>query len=264
MKIFSVSSFPNWNFRLTGLKRSCPEEVLTKPAKLRPRNEEAVSLLACQRDSRAGFFIEEEQEVDGDEASAAAYLSSLVDDLPPPILGADDGEQCDDCHKEFDGSFLSRNFDVLVCDNCKGEERHSLCTKTEAKQKYLLKDCDLDLRTPVLRYVLRKNPHNDRWGQMKLYYRPHVVARALEIWESIEKIEDEKEKRVDNKEKTKQKKFEKRIKELRRAVRTSTWQKSDKVHVHDYDSENEIYNEQDDEYSKTCKICSHVLTYEKM
>lgn len=247
-------------FRLTGLKRNCPEELLSKPAKIRSYKDDTVGLLACQRDSKAGFFIEDDR---GDDQTKADIIE-LVEDSPPPIFELNSKKKCEDCHKDFENSFLLRNFDVLVCDVCKDDDKHGLCTKSEAKQRYLLKDCDLDLRTPVLKYILRKNPHNDRWGQMKLYYRPQVIARALEIWRSLDKIEDEKEKRVDNKEKTKQKKFEKRIKELRRAVRTSTWQKVEQVHEHDYDSENETYNEEDDEYSKTCKICGHVLKYEKM
>ena len=242
------------------MKRNCPEEVLAKPAKIRLKKDDTVSLLACQRDSGAGFFIEDE----GDDDLATANIPELAEELPPPILELNHRPICEDCNKEFDSSFLSRNFDVLVCDSCKSEEKHGLCTKTEAKGRYLLKDCDLDMRTPILKYILRKNPHNDRWGQMKLYYRPQIIARALEVWKSLDTIEDEKEKRVDNKEKTKQKKFEKRIKELRRAVRTSTWQKVEQAHEHDYDSENETYDEDEDEYSKTCKICGHVLKYEKM
>ena len=242
------------------MKRNCPEEVITKPAKIRLQKDDTVSLLACQRDSGAGFFIED----DLDDELATASITALVNELPPPLLEQNSRPRCEDCLKDFDSSFLSRNFDVFVCDDCRNDEKHGLCTKTEAKTKYLLKDCDLDMRTPVLKYILRKNPHNDRWGQMKLYYRPHVLARALTIWKSLDTIEEEKEKRVDNKEKSKQKKFEKRIKELRRAVRTSTWQKVEKAHEHEYDSENEIYDEDNDEYSKTCKTCGHVLSYEKM
>lgn len=54
------------------------------------------------------------------------------------------------------------------------EEKHKLISRTEAKQNYLLKDCDLDLREPPLRFVLKKNPHNPRWGDMKLYLKLQV------------------------------------------------------------------------------------------
>lgn len=54
------------------------------------------------------------------------------------------------------------------------EVKHKLISRTEAKQLYLLKDCDLDKREPVLRFVLRKNPHNPHWGDMKLYLKLQV------------------------------------------------------------------------------------------
>lgn len=57
------------------------------------------------------------------------------------------------------------------------EEKHKLISRTEAKQNYLLKDCDLDKREPPLRFILKKNPHNPRWGDMKLYLRLQVLTR---------------------------------------------------------------------------------------
>lgn len=51
------------------------------------------------------------------------------------------------------------------------DDKYSLITRTDARQEYLLKDCDLDLREPILRFILRKNPLNPRWGDMKLYLR---------------------------------------------------------------------------------------------
>lgn len=51
--------------------------------------------------------------------------------------------------------------------------------------------------------------------------------------------------------------------ELRRAVRTSTWKKDTSRHQHEF-AESEVYNEETDEWTKTCKTCGHQLTYEKM
>lgn len=56
------------------------------------------------------------------------------------------------------------------------EEKHKLISRTEAKQHYLLKDCDLDQREPPLRFTLKKNPHNPTWGDMKLYLKLQVPA----------------------------------------------------------------------------------------
>lgn len=67
------------------------------------------------------------------------------------------------------------DFGYSVCDKCRDtEEKHSLITRSEAKTEYLLKDCDLDKRQPPLRFISRKNPHNVRWGEMKLYLHLQV------------------------------------------------------------------------------------------
>lgn len=49
-----------------------------------------------------------------------------------------------------------------------------MIAKTEAKKEYLLKDCDFDIRKPPLRFVSKKNPHNPRYGDMKLYLKLQV------------------------------------------------------------------------------------------
>ena len=119
------------------------------------------------------------------------------------------------------------------------DDKHQLITRTEAKQEYLLMDCDLDLREPILRFILRKNPHNPRWGDMKLYLQLQVCTlllfnlaikdsivdsiimipliaqvekRALEVWETFEKLEEQHELREDKRKKTKVKKFNKEVK----------------------------------------------------
>ena len=52
------------------------------------------------------------------------------------------------------------------------------------------------------------------------------------------------------------------VSELRMAVRSSLWRKETSGHEHEYGDE--TYDDDSDEYSKTCKTCGHVLTYEKM
>ncbi|KAL8565210.1 hypothetical protein ACOMHN_001108 [Nucella lapillus] len=142
------------------------------------------------------------------------------------------------------------------------EEKYELITKTDAKNKYLLKDVDFDVREPALKFILRKNPHNPHWGDMKLFLELQVAARAKEVWGDEEKMEDAKEQRSVNKEKAKKKKFDKRVKELRMTVRSSLWRKDMSAHEHQYGEE--TFDEDSDEYSKTCSTCGHVLTYEKM
>uniref|UniRef100_A0A8B9E4H8 XPA, DNA damage recognition and repair factor n=1 Tax=Anser cygnoides TaxID=8845 RepID=A0A8B9E4H8_ANSCY len=169
---------------------------------------------------------------------------------------------CGDCGKEFMDSYLMQHFDWATCDNCRdAEDKHKLITRTEAKEEYLLKDCDLDKREPVLRFIVKKNPHNPRWGDMKLYLKVQVIKRSLEVWGSEESLQEAKELRRDSREKMKQKKFDKKVKELRRAVRSSLWKRAASIHEHEYGPEENI---DEDTYKKTCTVCGHELTYEKM
>nr|XP_008119494.1 PREDICTED: DNA repair protein complementing XP-A cells isoform X2 [Anolis carolinensis] len=204
-------------------------------------------------DTGGGFFLEEEEEEEG-------TVKKIVHP-PGPVLEFD-YLICDECGKEFMDSYLMNHFDLATCDNCRDvENKHKLITRTEAKQEYLLKDCDLDKREPVLRFILKKNPHNAQWGDMKLYLKLQVIKRSLEIWGSEEALEEAKESRQDNREKMKQKKFDKKVKELRRAIRSSTWKKDTSIHHHEYGAEEQI---DEDMYKKICTTCGHELTYEKM
>ena len=74
---------------------------------------------------------------------------------------------------------------------------------------------DLDKREPPLKYILKTNPHNSHWGDMKLYLEKQVYERAMQIWGSEEKIEEELEKREENKVKTKVKKYNKQMKGIK-------------------------------------------------
>ncbi|XP_074064040.1 DNA repair protein complementing XP-A cells isoform X3 [Macrotis lagotis] len=184
-----------------------------------------------------------------------------IDFQSRPVLECDYAV-CEECGKEFMDSYLINHFDLATCDNCRDADgKHKLITKTEAKQQYLLKDCDLEKREPVLKFIVKKNPHHSQWGDMKLYLKLQVIKRALEVWGSEEALEEAKEVRQENREKMKQKKFDKKVKELRRAVRSSIWKKETAIHQHEYGPEENI---EDDMYQKTCTICGHQLTYEKM
>ncbi|VDN31957.1 unnamed protein product, partial [Cylicostephanus goldi] len=141
---------------------------------------------------------------------------------------------------------------------------HKLIPRTEAKANYLLKDCDLDIREPPLRFWAKKNPHNPRYGDMKLYLKCQVIDRMLEIYGSWEEFEAEKKLRSTQKEVRAEKNFEKKVKEMRQHIRGLSGVKirQEKAHEHVYGEEK--YDEAKDEYSKECLECDYVLTYEKM
>ncbi|KAK2865510.1 hypothetical protein Q7C36_001566 [Tachysurus vachellii] len=247
-------------FMLAKIERNRQRALMLRQARLTTRlsaGEGATATkIAKTIDSGAGFFIEEDEEEDKQQATRVVHKPAPV--MEPDYL------VCDECTKPFMESYLSNSFDLSVCDKCRDSElKHKLISRTEAKQLFLLKDCDLDQREPPLRFILRKNPHNPRWGDMKLYLKSQVVARSLEVWGSEEALEEAQESREENREVQKQKRFNKKVKELRRAVRSSVFRKDTGVHQHEY-GEEELLDEDEDQYRKVCKTCGHQLTYEKM
>lgn len=126
-----------------------------------------------------------------------------------------------------------------------------------------MKDCDLDRREPILKFITRKNPHNVHWGDMKLYLHIQIEERALEIWGSEENLLKEREQREEKREMAKMKKYNKKLKHLRMDVRSSLYDKTTPAsHEHDYGPE--TYNEDDDTYSHECLTCKFSETFEKM
>jgi len=208
-------------------------------------------------DGGGGFFIEEDDENDE---------PLKIVEVPAPIMPPDQ-PTCLECKEDFADSYLYTTFDHSVCDKCRNTEKdgdHELITKSDSKNTFLLRDSDFEdgERGKALKFILRKNPHNPRWGDMKLFLRLQIEKRAMEIWGSEEALEEEHEKREEKKEAAKTKKFTKQIKKLRMQVRSSLFKKDLSTHVHEYGEE--TYDEEKDEYSKTCDGCGHVNTYEKM
>ncbi|XP_046662465.1 DNA repair protein complementing XP-A cells homolog [Homalodisca vitripennis] len=208
-------------------------------------------------DSGGGFLIEEKTgEIENEE------IVNIVEDIPP--LSIPDQPTCEECKQKFGDSFLLKSFDYNVCDGCRdNEEKHCLITRTDAKNEFLLKDCDLDKREPILKFIVRKNPHNVRWGEMKLYLRKQIEARALEVWGSEEQLEKELELREEKRILAKTKKYNKNMKALRMNVRSSLFNKTTSA-SHEHDFGPETYNEDEDNYSHTCKTCQYEETFEKM
>ncbi|XP_054740587.1 DNA repair protein complementing XP-A cells homolog [Anastrepha obliqua] len=220
-------------------------------------------------DSGGGFLLEQPViSTNGQAITAGKEISDsnteaakvLNDALSIPVTF----EECLDCGDAFVESYLFSNFGHAVCDKCRDQDgRHALITRTEAKAEYLLKDCDFDRREPPLRYISRKNPHNVRWGEMKLYLLLQVERRAMEVWGSEEELSRQHELLEEKREVTKVKKYNKQMKQLRMEMRSSLFTKETKsTHEHEFGAD--TYNEEDDNYTHTCLKCPYTETYEKM
>ncbi|XP_068912313.1 DNA repair protein complementing XP-A cells homolog [Tenebrio molitor] len=205
------------------------------------------------KDTGGGFLLEEEPEKE--------FSDNLVTQEPPVL--EPDQPICKKCKKPFAVSWLFDNFLFKCCNSCKDLEEHKLITKTEALNMYLLRDYDLDKREPPLKYITRKNPHNVRWGEMKLYLQLQIEERALEVWGSEEQIEEERQRRQEKKVIAKTKKYNKHLKELRMSMRSGLYDRTSvAAHVHEFGPE--TYNKEEDTYSRNCLTCSYAETFEKM
>nr|SVE79269.1 EOG090X0KP6 [Daphnia lumholtzi] len=255
-------------FQKAKIERNRQKALLLRQARLQahPYNngsteEHSVIRIKNSRliDSGGGFLINEK------ELEEEQQREIVITQDPAPII-LPDRPHCDECEQPLHDSLLYRSFSYPVCDPCKDthDEKYGLITRTDARQEYLLKDCDLDLREPILRYILRKNPLNPNWGDMKLYLRlqASLCHPTLELWETLEKIEEEKELREAKREKTKIKKFNQQIKNLRMAVRSSVYKKQTAGHQHVFGEEK--FNAERDLYYRKCSTCSFQQEYEKM
>lgn len=207
-------------------------------------------------DTGGGFLLEETH-----DPNSHGEQGEIVKDLGPIL--PPDCPVCEECQQEFSDSSLFQSFDHPVCDGCRdNEDKHSLITRTDAKNEYLLKDCDLDKREPPLKFIVRKNPHNPRWGDMKLYLHLQIEKRALEVWGSEEALLEEKELRDEKRSASKIKKYNKQLKALRMNVRSSLYDRtSAATHVHTFGPETHI---EEDSYTRTCTTCQFVDEFEKM
>jgi DNA-repair protein complementing XP-A cells len=229
-----------------------------------------------QIDSHAGFFLD-------DDPTSVDQQPATYDDVPiirqTRVNQLDiTGMACQHCQMNFLASYLHKHFDEPICDTCRDkysmhdedEEindehdiRYSLITRTQAKEKYLLSDYDLDKRQPILKCIEKKNPHNQRWGVMRLYLRCQLQRLSDEIHQG--KTDEKLIEREDKKAERKRKQYEKQVEQLRLDVRTSLLTKRVKiVHEHTYDDDKIIYDQQTETYTKTCRECGHEYQYEEL
>jgi DNA-repair protein complementing XP-A cells len=229
-----------------------------------------------QIDSHAGFFIQDDP-ASVDNRPVTYESIPIVYQTKPDQLDVL-GMPCEECQMVFLASYLYKNFLEPICDTCREKYsindekddcddeqsiRYSLITRTSAKEKYLLTDYDLDKREPILKCIEKKNPHNQRWGIMRLYLRCQIQRLSEQIHEgkTEEKLLEREEKKAENK----RKKYEKKVEQLRLDVRTSLQTKRIKtMHEHIYDQNNIKYDEETDVFTKTCLECGYQYQYEEL
>ena len=188
-------------------------------------------------------------------------LKPLTEKAPSSSTELFDPVFCRECKIQCNASYLYDMFRENVCDDCKSKDKDQfkLMSRTEAKNEFSLKDCDLDAREPPLRYVTAPNPHSTFGGIMKLYMQGQVYERACMVHGGDEGIDEVLKQKTINRETAMQRRLDKKLSELRK---NSKQRKPKEVHVHEYGVES--YDSDDDEYSHTCLSCGYSEKYEKM
>lgn len=229
------------------------------------------------RDSQAGFVIEEEPlaptaddaEVDPEAEAARRKKEEASFHLPAPeaMPTYPRGPGCLDCEQEFSTSFLLTNFGHQVCNACRKIYRsgkYMLVTKTTAKNEYLLRDSELTGRPGALRFIERENPNSDKYSKMKLYLLAQVQEKSYERYGGADGLDKEHQRRDEVQQDQKLKRHAKKMAKMRKQTLTSTWLEKKTEHEHEYPPGDGEYNEDEDEYTKTCVTCGFQYTYEKM
>jgi DNA-repair protein complementing XP-A cells len=104
------------------------------------------------------------------------------------------------------------NFGVSVCFSCKdSNELYGIITKTQARSEYLLTDEEL-ADSILLPSISRKNPHNPRWADMKLYLRRQVREFAVKKHGSEKAMKEALANRTEARTDRKSKQFLKKLK----------------------------------------------------
>ena len=119
---------------------------------------------------------------------------------------------CEACGSSIIDPEFFDNFHINVCLSCKDScEIYSIITKTQAKNDFLLTDEELADST-VLPSISRKNPHNPRWADMKLYLKKQVRDFSIKKHGSEEAIQEALSNRKATKTDRKSKQFLKKLK----------------------------------------------------
>jgi DNA-repair protein complementing XP-A cells len=120
-------------------------------------------------------------------------------------------------------------FEIGICSVCREKfpDKYSLLTKTEARSDYLLTNPELK-DEDLLPHLERPNPHKQSFHAMQLFLRLQVEAYAFSDrkWGSPEALDEEYEKRNKVTKERKEKKFNKKLDDLKRRTRVEAYKRA--------------------------------------
>lgn len=211
------------------------------------------------KDTKGGFMVDDVGDLKRLEDDRLKKIEENRRYNPPLSMNKDENEKCFECARdELDFQFLSV-FGCRICFKCKAEfpDKYSLLTKTECKEDYLLTDPELR-DVDIMPHLLKPNPHNTTYSSMMLYLRYQVEEFAYKKWKGPEGLDAEYQRRVEEKKVKKDKKFENKLRELRKKTRVAKFNKSaarrlDGPHQHDFSEP--VEDPTSGMSVRTCGIC---------
>ncbi|KAF2637755.1 DNA repair protein-like protein rad14 [Massarina eburnea CBS 473.64] len=173
--------------------------------------------------------------LDGKDEDEAALLAAAENETGEEFKGKyGDGKRdikgkCRECNTlEIDWKWQDI-FHIAICNACKEKlpDKYSLLTKTEAREDYLLTDPELK-DEDLLPHLERPNPHKQSFHAMQLFLRLQVEAYAFSDrkWGSAERLDEEYEKRQKVGKERKEKKFSKKLEDLKKRTRVEAYKRA--------------------------------------
>ncbi|CAI4048872.1 hypothetical protein N7582_004504 [Saccharomyces uvarum] len=165
----------------------------------------------------------------------------LYENAPPPEH-ISKAPKCIECHINIEmDPVLHDLFKLQVCKQCSKDhpEKYALLTKTECKEDYFLTDPELN-DEELFHRLEKPNPHSGTFARMQLFVRCEVEAFAFKKWGGEEGLDKEWQRREEGKSQRREKKYEKKIKEMRLKTRAQEYtnrlreKKHGKAHVHNF------------------------------
>lgn len=233
-----------------------------------------------QHDDDFDFDEEGAAELDALEREERGRSSGVG--APSSASAAAGVSKCMDC-KETEGQqqFFDA-FGLSVCYDCqrvaKGPGgKYQVITKSKAKDEFLLSDRQLDKAHGGLGCLTVKNPHDSRYGDMRLYLRAQVEEVALLTWGTDEALFNEKERRATERVQKAEARKRKAADKLSHGMAAGGNRKAPAArrvaavaaataasHTHTYPPEEEHeYDAATDMWTKRC-ACGFALEYERM
>lgn len=191
------------------------------------------------KDTRGGF-LDEGESTGGDVGKTFdEWKEERVVREPAPPMDMENATKCFECGTYEIDNQLWDTFQARVCRRCAKQhpEKYALLTKTECREDYFLTESELEDHA-LLRRLSKENPHS-KFNRMQLFLRYQVEEFAFKRWGGADGLDAEWERREAGKIKRRDKKYELKMKEMRKKTRAEEYNRRIREgkfesHVHDW------------------------------